>query len=120
MDRIVIAGSSAGAMISLSAEWEICKGNGPKGFRAAGVMSFAGAIMSDSGTPSYPSEPCPQLLIHGTADNFVPVAMSRAIYARNPSMITFVEVNGAPHGLSYFQDHELYCRAFCDFLARTA
>ena len=71
MDRIVIAGSSAGAMISLSAEWEICKGNGPKGFRAAGVMSFAGAIMSDSGTPSYPSEPCPQLLIHGTADQAV-------------------------------------------------
>ena len=68
MDKIVIAGSSAGAMISLSAEWEICKGNGPKGFRAAGVMSFAGAIMSDSGTPSYPSEPCPHLLSHGTAD----------------------------------------------------
>ena len=71
MDKIVIAGSSAGAMISLSTEWEICKGNGPKGFRAAGVMSFAGAIMSDSGTPSYPTEPCPHLLIHGTADQAV-------------------------------------------------
>ena len=71
MDRIVLAGSSAGAMIALSSEWEICKGNGPKGFRAAGVMSFAGAIMSDSGSPSYPVEPCPHLLIHGTADQAV-------------------------------------------------
>lgn len=71
MDRIVLAGSSAGAMIALSSEWEICKGNGPKGFRAAGVMSFAGAIMSDSGSPSYPVEPCPHLLIHGTEDKAV-------------------------------------------------
>ena len=68
MDRIVLAGSSAGAMISLSAAWEISKGNGPEGFRPAGVMSFAGAIVSDSGKPEYPVEPCPHLLIHGTDD----------------------------------------------------
>ena len=77
-------------------------------------------IFSSTALRSAGSIRVPVLLIHGTADNFVPVAMSRAIYARNPSMITFVEVNGAPHGLSYFQDHELYCRAFRDFLARTA
>ena len=58
-------------MISLSSAWEISKGNGPEGFRAAGVMSFAGAIMSDSGVPAYPTEPCPHLLIHGTSDGAV-------------------------------------------------
>ena len=42
-----------------------------KGFDFAGVMAFAGAIMSDSGKPSYDREPCPQMLIHGTADKTV-------------------------------------------------
>ena len=76
MDNIVIAGSSAGAMISLSSELEACNRTVraeilPAGFHFAGVMSFAGAIMSDSGKPEYKRAPCPQLLIHGTADGAV-------------------------------------------------
>ena len=76
MDHIVIAGSSAGAMISLSSELEACNRTVraeilPEGFHFAGVMSFAGAIMSDSGKPEYKRAPCPQLLIHGTADGAV-------------------------------------------------
>ena len=34
-------------------------------------MSFAGAIMSDTGKPAYKRTPCPQLLIHGTKDGAV-------------------------------------------------
>ena len=77
MDNIVISGSSAGAMISLSCELEACNRTSraieylPEGFHFAGVMSFAGAIMSDSGKPSYKRTPCPQLLIHGTKDGAV-------------------------------------------------
>lgn len=76
MDHIVIAGSSAGAMISLSCELEACNRTIraailPEGFHFAGVMSFAGAIMSDTGKPAYRRTPCPQLLIHGTADGAV-------------------------------------------------
>ena len=76
MDNIVIAGSSAGAMISLSCELEACNrteraGVLPEGFHFAGVISFAGAIMSDTGKPSYRRTPCPQLLIHGTKDGAV-------------------------------------------------
>ena len=75
-DNIVISGSSAGAMISLSAELEACNRTVraeilPEGFHFAGVMSFAGAIMSDSGKPVYKRTPCPQLLIHGTKDGAV-------------------------------------------------
>ena len=75
-DNIVIAGSSAGAMISLSAELETCTPTErtallPDGFRFKGVMSFAGAIMSDSGKPRYLKEPSPQLLFHGDADQAV-------------------------------------------------
>ena len=73
MDNVVISGSSAGAMISLSSELEACNRTVraailPEGFHFAGVMSFAGAIMSDSGKPEYKRTPCPQLLIHGTED----------------------------------------------------
>ena len=76
LDHIVIAGSSAGAMISLSSELEACNRTVraeilPEGFHFAGVMSFAGAIMSDTGKPEYKRTPCPQLLIHGTADGAV-------------------------------------------------
>ena len=76
IDHIVIAGSSAGAMISLSSELEACNRTVraeilPEGFHFAGVMSFAGAIMSDSGRPEYKRTPCPQLLIHGTNDGAV-------------------------------------------------
>lgn len=74
--NIVICGSSAGAMISLSAEYELCNRTSRaavlgEDFDFAGVMAFAGAIMSDSGKPSYDREPCPQMLIHGTADKIV-------------------------------------------------
>jgi predicted esterase len=76
LEHIVIAGSSAGAMISLSCELEACNRTVraeilPEGFHFAGVMSFAGAIMSDTGKPAYKRAPCPQLLIHGTKDGAV-------------------------------------------------
>ena len=73
---LVIAGSSAGAITVLQAEWELCNRMGssvmlPKDFHYAGVMSFAGAIYSRQGTVRYHSEPAPHLLFHGTADRIV-------------------------------------------------
>jgi predicted esterase len=75
-DNLVIAGSSAGAMISLSSAWETCTPTErtallPEGFRFKGVMSFAGAVMSSSGLPVYGIAPPPQLLIHGIDDKIV-------------------------------------------------
>jgi len=75
-DNIVISGSSAGAIITLQAEWEICNGGStaamlPEGFNYAGVMSFSGAILSGNGKVKYKTTPCPQLLCHGTADKVV-------------------------------------------------
>lgn len=75
--RLVISGSSAGAITVLQAEWEICNRHKiaemlPAGFNYAGVMAFSGAIFSREGAVRYASEPCPTALFHGTADKIVP------------------------------------------------
>ncbi|MBR1570627.1 MAG: alpha/beta hydrolase [Bacteroidales bacterium] len=73
-DNLVIAGSSAGAITALAAEYDIVRGAArglPEGFNFKGVMSFAGGIISGSGAPSFRKVPCPILLFHGTADGAV-------------------------------------------------
>ena len=113
MSGIVLAGSSAGAMISLSCEWEICNGTPrtavlPLGFNFAGVMSFAGAIMSDSGEPAYPLSPCPQLLIHGTADGAVAYDKTafgrRGMYGSN-ALAKILDKGGFVYNIYRFKDH---------------
>ena len=76
--NIVIAGSSAGAIIAMQAEYEISNSTSwtaalPDGFRYAGVMSFSGAILSREGKVDYRvHSPAPTLMLHGTADELVP------------------------------------------------
>ena len=72
--NLVVAGSSAGAIIAQAAEYDIVCGRTdglPEGFNFKGVMSFAGAVISVSGAPNYPSAPCPVLMLHGTVDQAV-------------------------------------------------
>lgn len=73
---IVACGSSAGAVTSLQAEYEICTGSElaqrlPESFNYAGVVAFAGAIAGD-GNPVWTRKPCPVMLFHGDADRTVP------------------------------------------------
>lgn len=75
-DKIVVSGSSAGAITIMQAEWDICNSHAsakvlPEGFNYAGAMSFAGAIFSKEGGIRYAKEPCPTLMLHGTADQMV-------------------------------------------------
>lgn len=74
--NIVIAGSSAGAISVMQAEYELCNQTKwtaglPEGFRYAGVMSFSGAILSREGELDYARMPVPTLMLHGTADELV-------------------------------------------------
>lgn len=74
--NIVIAGSSAGAISVMQAEYELCNQTKwtaglPEGFRYAGVMSFSGAILSREGELDYARMPAPTLMFHGTADELV-------------------------------------------------
>lgn len=76
-DNIVVSGSSAGAITALQADWEATNRTEyakelPEGFRFAGIMSFSGAIFSDTGVPKYNTAPAPTLMLHGTDDKLVP------------------------------------------------
>lgn len=74
---IILCGSSAGAMTSLQADYELCNrtelaAGFPEDFRFAGVISFAGAIFSRHGKCKYTiHDPAPTFFLHGTADRLV-------------------------------------------------
>jgi predicted esterase len=75
--KIMLSGSSAGAIAAVQAEW--MRANGawraqvlPKDFRYAAVVSCAGAIFSIKGKPKFDATPAPMLLFHGTSDKNVP------------------------------------------------
>jgi dienelactone hydrolase len=75
--QIILAGSSAGAITVLQADYEL--GNRtqlaaamPTDFRFAGVISFSGAIFSRKGKCKWTVQPpAPTLFLHGTSDELV-------------------------------------------------
>ena len=74
--KIILSGSSAGAMVVLQGDFE--KRNktdlGMKlanDFQYAGVVAFAGAVISDQGRLRYRINPAPTLMFHGTRDKMI-------------------------------------------------
>lgn len=79
---IILSGSSAGAITVLQADYQERDNHPsadvlPEDFRYAGVISFAGAIFSTEGLPSYEQRPAPTLFFHGSADKLVPYNKTR-------------------------------------------
>ena len=75
--RVIISGSSAGAVSVLQAEYDLVNSSVlaqklPEGFNYAGVISFAGAVLSLYGDLTFSEETCPIMLFHGNADSNVP------------------------------------------------
>jgi len=76
-DRVLVSGSSAGAITSLQGDWYKRNNDAlsvvlPDDFQYRGVIAFAGAIFSDTGKPDYDRAPAPTLFFHGTDDETVP------------------------------------------------
>lgn len=74
---IMASGSSAGAISVLHGEYEISTGGElsrklPQGFNYAGIISFAGAILSTNGNLKWSENTSPIQLFHGDADRNVP------------------------------------------------
>jgi predicted peptidase len=75
---IILSGSSSGAITALTADYErrakkTAAAKLPENFEYAGVVAFAGAILSMDWGLKYQIPPAPMLLFQGTADKIVPV-----------------------------------------------
>jgi pimeloyl-ACP methyl ester carboxylesterase len=57
----------------------------------------------------------PTLILHGTADNILPIDASGRRFAKLVPSATYVEVDGAPHGLLWTHTDEVN-RALLDFV----
>ena len=130
--KVFACGSSAGAITVLQTEYESCRRSTPlaalpEGFRYAGVISLAGAILSD-GTPSWRTLPAPMMLFHGDADSTVPFdratvgtfglygskSIAEGLTAKEVPN-TFWKVLGSDHSVS-ISPMDNHCGAILDFI----
>lgn len=75
-DKIVLTGSSAGAITVLQLDY--CRANGleqasalPEGWKPGAVIPYAGGVMCKKKDLRYKNDPAPTLLMHGTKDKIV-------------------------------------------------
>lgn len=76
-DKIILEGSSAGAITALMTDFGRCNGLAfaaelPEGWKPAGVVAYSGAIYSETGSLKWAQAPAPTLLFHGEVDKIVP------------------------------------------------
>ncbi|MBR6417965.1 MAG: alpha/beta hydrolase [Bacteroidales bacterium] len=117
-DRIVLCGSSAGAITSLQLDY--CRANElapastlPTGWKPAAVVAFSGAIYADGERPKYAKSPAPTFFLHGNADKIVnykkfPPLLRSGLYGPKKLHKIF-EKEGYPHWLFIFEGlgHEI-------------
>lgn len=74
--KVMLSGSSAGAITTLHAIYDICnQGKYSKKFPAdfvpAGYIAYAGAIISEETELKWNTKPCPMMFFHGSSDTSV-------------------------------------------------
>lgn len=74
--KIILTGSSAGAITSLQTDYSRCNHlpaarELPQGWKPAAVVSYAGAIYTRFGKIRYKEAPAPTCMFHGTIDGIV-------------------------------------------------
>ena len=124
-DNIVISGSSAGAITVMQAEYEVANRTSyasvlPQDFNYAGVMSFAGAILSRKGKVKYETSPCPTMMLHGTADKIVPyrqIALFNLGFYGGGKLVDRFKKFGYDYNMFHFTDygHEIASSMYTTF-----
>ena len=85
--------------------------------RLGGIIFGGFDIESASPVEAVKSSKIPTLIIHGSADSFVPASMSEEIFANcTMQKKKRLQIEGADHGLSYFVDKDLYLGAVNEML----
>ena len=129
-ERVIISGSSAGAVTVLQADYERRDNRRsadvlPKDFDYAGVISFAGSVFSTEGLPSYTRKPAPTLFFHGSADKLVPYNQTRLFNLGmfgSKSLAKRFKQEGYPYTFYSMQDigHEVSEYPMMEFLPEIA
>ncbi len=124
--KIILMGSSAGAIASLQCDFERCSQSElaarylPEGFRYAGVIAFSGAIFSRRGLEYTHDMPAPTLFLHGTADRLVPYKkitfFGTGFYGSSSVAKSFSERH-YPHKIMRFtgEGHTVAARYFANY-----
>jgi non-heme chloroperoxidase len=89
------------------------------------IASRSGAVASVAAQPTWltdfrediPKIDVPALIVHGTADNILPIEATGRQFAKALPEADYVEIEGAPHGLLWTHGAEVNT-ALLDFLAR--
>ncbi len=113
-DKIILCGSSAGAISVLQANYELSNRTEmtaaiPDDFRLAGVISFSGGVFSTKGECKYTvHDPAPTFFLHGDTDNLVPYNKSQifrmGMFGSKPLAAGFKEA-GYPYCFTTFTNH---------------
>ena len=115
--KIIISGSSAGAVTVLHADNELSNRTElasvlPENFHFAGVLSFAGGILSYKGIPAYKNPPAPTMFFHGINDKLVNYdkiqILNKGFFGTNP-LVSVFEKNNYPYFAYRYRDmgHEI-------------
>ncbi|MEI6754794.1 MAG: carboxylesterase family protein [Paludibacter sp.] len=114
---IIISGSSAGAVTVLHADYELSNRTAlssvlPENFHYAGVLSFAGGILSYNGVPAYKNSPAPTMFFHGMNDKLVNYdkiqILNKGFFGTN-ALVSIFEKNNYPYFAYRYRDmgHEI-------------
>ncbi len=112
--RILLSGSSAGAITVLQTDYELCNRTAlsagmPEDFRFAGVISYAGAVFSREGRCDYRVHaPAPTMFLHGTADKLVEykkIQIFNTGFFGSDALVRRFEKFGYPYMIARFEDH---------------
>ncbi|MBO4764232.1 MAG: alpha/beta hydrolase [Bacteroidales bacterium] len=112
--KIILCGSSAGAISVLQANYELSNRTEmtaaiPDDFRFAGVISFSGAVFSSKGECKYPvHDPAPTFFLHGDTDRLVPYnkiqLFRKGMFGSKPLAAGFQDA-GYPYFFATFTNH---------------
>ena len=75
-------------------------------------------IMETSAEEAVKHATKPILILHGEADGFVPMHMSKEVQEANPELVEWHSFPEAGHGLSMYYDEERYTSIMNDFIER--
>lgn len=81
-DKIMLSGSSAGAINTLMSIYDICTDGPyskkfPEGWMPAGYIGYAGAVIDEAQDLVWKKKPCPLMFFHGSGDQTVAFDVQR-------------------------------------------